>query len=151
MNTRDLVLDGLYTPTYEEIVVYINEPQRLLWEDFNTFIQQSYNTSPKIAYSKCSGKPGWNIKYKKSNKSLCTLYPEKEGFVVLLVVLLEMVPIIEAMAEEFQSEVLEVIRSAKPFNGTLWLMIEVKEGVVLEDVKQLLLMKHPPKGLNKSK
>ncbi|WP_423245054.1 DUF3788 family protein [Heliorestis acidaminivorans] len=26
-----------------------------------------------MTYSKCSAQPGWNVKYKKSGKSLCTL------------------------------------------------------------------------------
>ncbi|SNS27579.1 Protein of unknown function [Anaerovirgula multivorans] len=142
MIVRDLILDGLHTPTYDEICQYISKPARILWQDINSFIQQEYKASPKIAYSKCSGKPGWNVKYKKSNKSLCTLYPEKEGFVVLLVITLELLPVIEAMEKEFETDVLEVIRSAKPFNGTLWLMIPVNKASSLENIKQLLLIKH---------
>lgn len=142
MIVRDLILDGLHVPTYDDICQYISEPARVLWQDINSFIQQEYKASPKIAYSKCSGKPGWNVKYKKSNKSLCTLYPEKEGFVALLVIPLRLLPVIEAVEEEFETDVLEVIRSAKPFNGTLWLMIQVDKASVLENAKKLLLIKH---------
>ncbi|MFZ5966228.1 MAG: DUF3788 domain-containing protein [Bacillota bacterium] len=142
MNERDLVLDAGCTPSYEEILHYIEEPGRGLWQDINSFIQQQYKASPKIMYSKCSAKPGWNVKYQKSGKSICTLYPEKEGFVALVVILLGMVPIIKAMSEEFEPEILEIINTAKPFNGTLWLMIDVKKDVVGNNVKQLLALKH---------
>ncbi|MBA1334196.1 MAG: hypothetical protein HPY66_1905 [Firmicutes bacterium] len=142
MAERDLVLDGSYTPTYDEISGYMNEPIRTLWQDLNAYIQQEYKALPRITYSKCSAKPGWNVKYHKSGKSLCTLYPEKESFIALVVVTLDLAPLIEAMSDEYQPAVLEIMRSAKPFNGTLWLMIPVDGHAVLDNVKQLLLLKH---------
>ncbi|AOY76109.1 DUF3788 domain-containing protein [Clostridium formicaceticum] len=147
--TKDLILDGLHTPTYDEISAYMNKSARLLWQDMNSFIQLNYKSSPRISYSKCSGKPGWNIKYKKLGKSLCTLYPEKEGFVALVVITLELLPVIEAMTKEFEPDVLGVIKAAKPFNGTLWLMIQVDKASILEDVKRLLFLKHQPKNPQK--
>ena len=138
---KDLILDASHTPTYEEISNYMNGPAQSLWHDINAFIQERYKASPRIAYSKCSAKPGWNVKYQKSGKSLCTLYPEEEGFVALVVILLDMVPIIEAMSSELEAEILNTIKTAKPFNGTLWLMIPVNKKRVLDNIKQLLLLK----------
>lgn len=37
-------------------------------------------------YSTCSFQPGWNVKYKKGGKSLCTLYPMDGYFIALVVV-----------------------------------------------------------------
>lgn len=145
MTGRDLVLDASHTPTYDEITNYADEFARVLWQDINSSIQQRYKASPKITYSKCSGKPGWNVKYQKSGKSLCTLYPEKKGFVVLVVVTLDLVPIIEAMSGKFETAILEIIRTAKPFNGTLWLMIPVADKAAIDNVKQLLSLKHNAK------
>ncbi|UNC91251.1 DUF3788 family protein [Candidatus Contubernalis alkaliaceticus] len=108
-------------------------------------VEEKYMTSPKLAYSKCSGKPGWNSKYKKSGKSLCTLYPEKDGFVALIVILQDSLPMVEAMYPDFEKEVVDVITSAQPFNGTFWLMIPVKNSRALENVKDLLVLKYKPK------
>ncbi|KAB2952754.1 DUF3788 family protein [Heliorestis acidaminivorans] len=36
-------------------------------------MEEAYQAKPHITYSKCSAQPGWNVKYKKSGKSLCTL------------------------------------------------------------------------------
>lgn len=142
MGGRDLILDADQTPTYDEIVHYADGAARVLWQNINSYIQQMYKASPKITYSKCSGKPGWNVKYQKSGKSICTLYPEKKGFVVLVVVTLDLVPIIEVMSEKFETAILEIMRTAKPFNGTLWLMIPVADKAMLESVKQILSLKH---------
>lgn len=140
MAERDLILDSGNTPGYDQIFNYMNETARAHWQDLNSFIQQKYKASPKIMYSKCSSKPGWNVKYNKSGKSLCTLYPEKEGFIALVVITLDLIPAIEAIGQ-FQEEILELIRSSRPFNGTLWLMIRVNRAAVVDNVKDLLLLK----------
>jgi hypothetical protein len=92
-------------------------------------------------FSRCSGKPGWNVKYQKSGKSLCTLYPEGNSFTVLVVVTLPLVPEILAIEHAFTAYVAELVKAGKPYNGTLWLMIRVGDAAVLEDVKRLLKMK----------
>ncbi|MDO7787361.1 DUF3788 domain-containing protein [Desulforamulus aquiferis] len=142
MTEIDLILDASFTPTYEDICCYMNKAVQEGWQEMNAFIQQSYKASPKLAYSKCSAKPGWNIKYKKAGKSICTLYPEKDGFIALVVISLDLVPLVEAMTNEFETEVLETVRTAKPFNGTKWLMIQVTNDSVLNNVKRLILLKN---------
>ncbi|HYF84747.1 MAG TPA: DUF3788 domain-containing protein [Clostridia bacterium] len=145
MDKKDLILDGSHMPTYNEIDEYMNLPAQELWRQINHFIQQRYNVSPKIMHSTCTAKPGWNVKYQKSGKSLCTLYPDKDSFVALVVITLNLLPVIEALSEEFTAEALQKVRTAKPFNGTLWLMLQVKSDLQLNDVKQLLLLKHETK------
>ena len=59
-----------------------------LWDNLFNYLQQTYNLKPKLFYSRCSmdkgNWKGWNVKYKKSGKSLCTLYP-KQGYFLSLV------------------------------------------------------------------
>jgi hypothetical protein len=145
MVEEDMILNGSYMPVYDEIVEYINLPVRELWKQINDFIRQRYKSLPRIMYSICSGKPGWNVKYQKSGKSICTLYPEKDSFVVLIVIMLDLLPLIEAMSEELTEETLQTIRTAMPFNGTKWLMLQVKNDLQLDDVKQLIILKQDTK------
>ncbi|MEA4846375.1 MAG: DUF3788 domain-containing protein [Clostridiaceae bacterium] len=145
MVEEDMILNGSYMPVYDEIVEYINLPVRELWKQINDFIRQRYKSLPRIMYSICSGKPGWNVKYQKSGKSICTLYPEKDSFVVLIVIMLDLLPLIEAMSEELTEETLQTIRTARPFNGTKWLMLQVKNDLQLDDVKQLIILKQDTK------
>ncbi len=141
MTMPDLILNESHTPTFDEICGYINHPGRGLWDVINTHLQQQYRATPTIAYSGCSGKQGWNVKYQKSGKSLCTLYPEKEGFVALIVINLDRVPLIDGLQEEFEPEILVILRTAKPFNKTLWLMIPVYRAAILDGVIQLIALK----------
>ncbi len=142
MIEKDLLLDASHTAEFEEISDYINEPARSWWQAMNFFVQSTYQISPKITYSKCSMQKGWNIKYQKSGKSLCTLYPEKDLFIALIVIKLEMVDIIEAMSTIYEPAVMEIVKSARPFNGTKWLMIPVDSEAILRNVQELMVLKH---------
>ena len=138
---RDLILDANNALAYEDIFSYINEPALTWWKALNTFIQQKYQVPPKISYSKCSAQKGWNIKYQKSGKSLCTLYPEKESFIILIVIKLELVDFIESMASSYDPTVMKIVRTAQPFNGTKWLMIRVESEAIMKNVQDLLVFK----------
>jgi hypothetical protein len=146
----DLILNPAYTPGLEEITAYLDAPARKLWLEMADFLKENYQAAPKVTYSRCSGKPGWNVKYQKSGKSLCTLYPEKERFIALVVVTMDLVAFLESALSEFEPVVVDLLRSCKPFNGTLWLMIPVDNSAVLEDVQQLLDYKHPRRKNKKS-
>lgn len=85
---------------------------------------------------------GWNVKYHKSGKSLCTLYPEKDTFTVLIVVKLELAHIAASMDNIFEPAILDILESARPFNGTKWLMIPIDSEAILKNVIELLLLKY---------
>ncbi|MDF2948692.1 MAG: hypothetical protein K0R07_710, partial [Sedimentibacter sp.] len=70
-------------PSLKEISDYINNP---LWNKLTEFIEKTYLVKPQIEYSKCSMVPGWNVKYKKGSRSICTLYPNQNFFTCLICV-----------------------------------------------------------------
>jgi hypothetical protein len=137
----DLIANSTVVPTLEEIDAYINAPVRSLWLELNSFIQAQFRSAPKIQYSVCAGKPGWNVKYQKSGKSICTLYPEKDCFVALVVVRLDLAELIAGAEQPFHPQILSLVRTAKPFNNTLWLMITIADRTVLDSVMDLLDLK----------
>jgi hypothetical protein len=137
----DIIANSSKTPTFTDIVDYINPPVRILWQELTDFIQERYRSIPKIQYSICAGKPGWNVKYQKSGKSICTLYPEKNCFVVLVVIKLDLAPVVEKAEPAFHPVILDMVKNNKPFNGTLWLMVPVSDRPVLESVLDLLHLK----------
>lgn len=132
-------------PTFEMIARGIERPARDVWDDLTAHIEQTYRCSPRIEYSTCSGKPGWNVKYQVSGKSLCTLYPEPKSFTVLVVINTDLIERVGAMLHEFSEPVAAVYRRCKLFNGTHWLMLPVAGQAAAEDVKRLLHLKVTPK------
>ncbi len=74
-----------HEPLDHEIREFVDTP---LWDNLADHLQQTYKAKSKLFYSGCSMDQdfwkGWNVKYKKSGKALCTLYP-KQGYFVALV------------------------------------------------------------------
>lgn len=122
-------------PTAEEIASFIGGD---LWPELNRFLREDYHVEPSHSYSGCSAQPGWNVKYQKSGKSLCTLYP-MEGFFIALVVVGN-----KEMAEAELSMPLcseytqEIFRQTAFSAGGKWLMLHVTSPQILEDVKRLI-------------
>lgn len=137
----DLILNAGYAPSFNEIDAYIQPPARELWLDLNVFLQETFHAKPKSTYSVCAGKPGWNVKYQKSGKSICTLYPEKNCFIALVVVSVDLAPMLTGVQPRLHPEILHRIETGKPFNHTFWLMIPVSDRDVLESLKDLLIYK----------
>ncbi len=122
-------------PTSEDISKYVGSE---LWENLNAFLQGSFKIQPKFSYSRCSMQPGWNVKYQKSGKSLCTLYP-MEGFFIALAVIgnkesLEAELLLPSLSKYTQSLYQNTVFSA----GGRWLMVNVTEPVILDDVIRLV-------------
>lgn len=72
-------------PSWDDILSFVGESRELL-EKLTKDIEILYKASPKIEYSQCSAQPGWNIKFKKGSRALCTLYPMADCFIALIVV-----------------------------------------------------------------
>jgi hypothetical protein len=138
---EDIIHNPAAVPSFDQISAYIHPPGRELWLDLNGFIQQTFNARPKIDFSVCAGKPGWNVKYQKSGKSICTLYPDRECLVALVVVKLELAELLKSVQPPLHPLIHQLIVTGKPFNKTLWLMISIENQAVLESVKDLLVHK----------
>lgn len=129
----------LYTqtrqPDFEEIGAFIENP---LWGELNSYLQQKYKVSPKIEYSKCAAARGWNVKYQKSGRSLCTLYP-MQGFFIVLVVIgnreMTEAELLMPCCCEYTQKLFQAVRFSC---GGKWLMMQVKAADVLEDAVKLI-------------
>lgn len=140
------IFDADHTPSGEDIREYLGEAKSI-WNELTAYIEEAYQVKPQIAYSKCSAQPGWNVKYKKSSKSLCTLYP-MAGYYIALVVIgpkEEEEVKIGMDAELFATYVKELYDKTAYSAMGRWLMIEVKEKAVLKDIKHLLGIRIRPK------
>ena len=75
-------------PTEAEIEDFVGVEIFALFADLDNHLRENYKIKPKLAYSNCAMDSniwrGWNIKYKKSGKSLCTIYPQQGYFLVLV-------------------------------------------------------------------
>ena len=68
-------------PTLEEIDAYAHTP---LWPQLRAYLAAAYGAGPRLEYSRCGLEPGWNVKFRRGSKSLCTVYL-RPGFVTAMV------------------------------------------------------------------
>ena len=83
----------------------------------------------------------WNVKYKKSGRAVCTLYPEDGYYICMVSVGGKAAEGADEVLVECTPYVREVYAKAKPFNGSRWLMINVTDALILEDVKALIRLR----------
>lgn len=140
-------LDRTQPPSPQTVSEYVRNP---LWDNLCAHLEEQYGSKPEITYSGCS-MPGWNVKYKKAGRALCTLYP-MEGFFTALVVIGERERMEAELALCNCTEYLQALYQATAISmGQKWLMIDVHEQPVLEDVKVLISIRRSSKPLTKQK
>lgn len=125
-------------PSTEEIAAFIGSP---LWGELCGRIESTYGVAPNVEHSVCSGAPGWNVKYKKGGRALCTLYPDDGSFTCLVVVGTAEAPFTDEVLSACSDYVRELFASTRVFNGTRWLMIRVADTRVLEDALSLVRLR----------
>lgn len=129
-------------PTEAQMSAYVKNP---MWEEIQGYLQQAYATQPKQSYSGCSGQPGWNVKYQKAGRSLCTLYPMDGFFIALVVVGERERQEVELMLPTFSAYIQALYESAGALMGAKWLMASVTDEAILADVKRLIAVRRAPK------
>lgn len=139
METWVKMFDDANAPQDSDAENFINNQ---LWGELNTFIKQKYSVKPLLSYSNCSAQPGWNYKYKRKGKALCTLYPEKGFFITLIVISEKEIAATEAVLPLLTDYTKNLYKNS-PLMKRMgkWLMISVKDNDILRDVKELLRIK----------
>lgn len=131
-------------PDPQQISAFIDNP---LWEEMNQFLKTNYSVEPDYSYSGCNAQPGWNVKYKKAGKSLCTLYPMDGYFIALVVVGSKEVNEVEMILPTCTDYVQDLYKNTDsiPRMG-MWLMINVTDSDILEDVEKLIQIRRKIKN-----
>ena len=130
--------DEMKKPSMEAIRAYVNNP---LFEQLCMHVESEYQSKPVLEYSRCSIQRGWNVKYKKAGLSLCTIYPMEGCYIALIVIgereCAEMEWMLPFCTEYFQ----QLYHKTKIGMGQKWLMIQVTEAAVLEDLKKCIALR----------
>jgi len=132
-------------PSMHEIADYIGGDVKVLWQSLMSFLETAYKAKPKLSYSVCAGKPGWNVKFQKSGQSFGTLYPEENSFSVFLVIAYKLEPLMELILPSLSPGMAELYRQAGDYMKLgKWMMFQIKDEAGVADYKQLISVKMPP-------
>ena len=136
------MMDGTCTPTEKETTDFIGEPANGAWIELRRFLKENYDIEPEMIFDK---KHGWDIRYRKSGKTLITLTPEKGAVRVLVVLGREESEKALSMQNELSPKMYKLIENTKQLHDGRWLWIRLFQTKDAEDVEKLLQVKRKPK------
>ncbi len=133
-------------PTFKNIEDYIGGDGKALWKSLFKYMDDVYKCKPKMTYSGCSGKPGWNVKFQKSGQAFGTLYPEEAGFSVFMVISYKLEPDMDIVKSNLSPKMREIYENAGDYMKMgKWFMFKIESQQDLDDYKQLCGVKLKPK------
>jgi hypothetical protein len=137
------MINKVHKPTEEEIQAYIGKQASKAWQMIKWFIKDSYDIPPEtIFYGK---KYGWTVRYRKSGKTLCSLFPEKGAFTVLIVLGGKEAEKALTIRDELSARVDEILGATEQLHDGRWLWIRVSRDMDVDNIKKLLMIKKRPK------
>lgn len=126
-------------PLKEELVKLMGDNCFKAWEHICNFINQNYNM--ETIWNK-GGKGGiYECKFRKNNKTLCALYARKQQFGFMIIFGKAEREKFELVREEFSKEIQHIYDESTTYHDGKWMMIEVFDNSLLEDIKKLILIK----------
>ena len=117
-------LDKTQSPSPEELRTVMRDSYPL-WERLVQFIDANYQMPGELSYG--GKKYGWNLWYRKSGKSLVSLYPAEGNFVAQVVLGREQVE--RARALSLGEKVGSMLRETPQLHDGKWLFIPVTTAV----------------------
>lgn len=135
--------DKTRKPTEEEMVSFIGERAKEAWLKIRRFIEERYEIVPETVFY--GAKYGWTVRYRKGGKTLCSLFPEKGGFTVLIVLGKKESEKVISMRDELSSKIHKLLVNTKQLHDGRWLWIRLLTATDADDIKKLLQIKRKPK------
>jgi len=137
------MMDKAREPTEEEMMSFAGERAKAAWTELIQFIEDNYDFVPETVFY--GAKYGWTVRYRRSGKTLCSLFPEKGGFTVLVVLGRKEADRALLMRDELSSEVNDLLGNTVQLHDGRWLWIRLLAMNDVDDVKKLLQMKRKPR------
>ena len=136
------MMDGRHTPTEEEMADFVGEPAKKAWVELRRFLRENYDIVPEMVFNK---KHGWDVRYRKSGKTLVTLAPEKGAVLVLMVLGREESEEALSMRNELSLKMYKLIESTEQLHDGRWLWTRLLRIEDTQDIERLLPLKRKPK------
>lgn len=129
-------------PTREEIIKLLGDNAFTAWESICDSINENYNM--ETIWNK-GGKGGiYEYKFRKSNRTLCTFYVREKQFGFMIIFGKNEREQFELTREVFSKDIQDIYDKATTYHDGKWIMIEVLDNSLLEDIKKMILIKKKP-------
>lgn len=130
------------TPAKEEMVALIGQPLYAVWQDLCAVIDAKYDMERLWN----NGGKAWTYeyKYRKGGKTLCALYAKEKTLGFMVILGKDERAKFEIQRGQFSNEVQMIYDAATTFHDGKWIMFELKDTKLFNDMERLLLIKRKP-------
>ena len=135
-------LDKEKLPSAAEISRALTSAAEPLWQALTGYLSTAYDFAPESKYGR---KSGWAFQYRRSGRTLCTLFPEEKAFTVLVTLGKNELARLEPQFAGLGKRTQEIVEQAHQYPDGKWLWIRVMEERDVEDIKTLIACKRRPR------
>lgn len=144
-----MAYERIYTkeplPDFEEIRSFIGEPAGKVFDRLISFLDQHYDFTREIYFG---GKNyGVMVRYRKNGKTLLGIFPERNGFSIVLVYGKKEVTLFEENQSEFSDYLCQIFNTTKQYHDGRWLLIRVEDEAYYDELLKMIAFKKKPNRL----
>ena len=107
-------------PDIDELSRFVQNP---LFDELCRYMDSEYQAIRCIEYSGDKVLLGWNLKFKKAGRTLCTVYPRPGHFPMLLIVGRKEKERVEALLPSLSEKFQQIYRETKEGMGQRWMLL----------------------------
>lgn len=126
-------------PTYDEIRCFIGNNVVKKFDEVINFIEENYDFNKEICYG---GKNfGVLIRFRRSGKTLISIFPEKNCFSCVLVYGKKEIEQFEARKNEFSDYMNAIFSETKQYHDGKWMLIRIEDEKYINELKEMIKIK----------
>ena len=141
MRKYDRLSNKELVPNIKKIKQTIGNDVSLFWDDIWNYIKDAYEINPELMFY--GKKYGWCYRFRKSSRTLCTIFPETGSFIILIT--LGKKEIDKLDFENLSEYIKNIFNNTPQLHDGRWLWIRVLKVDIISDIKLLLKSKRKPK------
>ena len=129
-------------PTPETLEALTGKELYDLWTSLHQLIEQKYNMEQMWNHG--GKKWTYEYKYRRGGKTLCALYAKEQTIGFMVILGKDERTKFESMREMFSNVAQKIYDETTTFHDGKWLMLELKETSLFNDIERLLSIKRKP-------
>ena len=129
-------------PTPETLEALTGKELYDLWTSLHQLIEQKYNMEQMWNHG--GKKWTYEYKYRRGGKTLCALYAKEQTIGFMVILGKDERTKFESMREMFSNAAQKIYDETTTFHDGKWLMFELKDTSLVNDIERLLSIKRKP-------
>ena len=129
-------------PTPETLEALTGKELYDLWTSLHQLIEQKYNMEQMWNHG--GKKWTYEYKYRRGGKTLCALYAKEQTIGFMVILGKDGRTKFESMREMFSNAAQKIYDETTTFHDGKWLMFELKDTSLFNDIERLLSIKRKP-------